>query len=122
MACYAWYASKKTGRTFKLEDHDVYLALFPISIKVPYYLHEEKSTMDFYNDLKRLNHDGTSNSQGWGTIGISIPDILAGKEWNKKSHGLFSHERMVLQMFAVQFGFKNSSEWKQIDILKKILG
>ncbi|MDZ7860643.1 MAG: hypothetical protein U5O15_08285 [Candidatus Krumholzibacteriota bacterium] len=122
LAIIAWHASRELDRDIRISSHDVYMALFPLAINLPYYLHEPmgKESGEHTKYLKRLNRDG-STSSGWGEIGISVVDVLAGKDFDENSHGLFSFERKILRMFSVGLGCGNRQNLKKGSVLNNIL-
>lgn len=92
LACIAW-KMRSLRPDYNLSADDVYLALFPNSEVVPYYLHTR-------------NRDVTQVTQTFNRleIPIHIPDVIEGKEWGANSRGILPFERRVLRMFAASQG------------------
>ena len=52
---------------------------------------------------------------------VTVADVLKGKDSSGESHGLFSCERMVLQMFAAGYGCGDRRQWKEDTVLGNLL-
>jgi hypothetical protein len=59
LACMAWHTQRVLGHKFEIKTDDVFLALYPLAMNIPYYLHENRPTGEHTLHLKRLNKDGT---------------------------------------------------------------
>ncbi|MBW1996612.1 MAG: hypothetical protein JRJ29_01470 [Deltaproteobacteria bacterium] len=120
-------SNQEVMRLVAIKEHDVYLLIFPLAknrLPLPWHNEDKNALGTWTNYLKRLGTGKSQKKSDWGDLGVSVPDVLAGKDWVSSSpqsdHGLLPTERQILKWYALSIGFE-PNDWENDEKSRNVL-